>query len=67
MKRGLWCCPSKCRHFILVDYAKTEFFGGHVEASSSILHRSIILFPEEWRMALERVNQLVVAARESDA
>lgn len=62
MKRGYACCPAKCRHFILLGLREDRVFHGPRGAQQRILYKAILFFPEEWRMALERIKHLVGAA-----
>ena len=57
----------KSKHQSFLDYAKCEFFVGHSAEATAILNEGILQFPEEWKLQLERIQQLVTlsACRET--
>ena len=50
---------AKSRHQSLLDYSMCEFFVGHSAEAAAILNEAILQFPEEWKLQLERIQQLV--------
>ena len=59
MQRGIRKCPLKYQHYLLLEYSKIEFFVGHTDRSAQLLATGILRFPDEWKLSLEYVNQLV--------
>lgn len=58
-KRAMQRVTAKSRHQSLLDYSKCEFFVGHSAEAAAILNEAILQFPEEWKLQLERIQQLV--------
>ena len=58
-KRAMQRVTAKSRHQSLLDYSKCEFFVGHSAKAAAILNEAILQFPEEWKLQLERIQQLV--------
>lgn len=59
MQRGIRNCPLKYQHYLLLEYSKIEFFAGNADISAQLLSTGIMYFPEEWKLSLEYINQLV--------
>ena len=49
------------------EYSKAAFFGSQIDYSASLLRHAMILFPDEWKLALELVNQLIYQDRRIEA
>ena len=60
MQRGIRNCPIRYQHYLLLEYSKIEFYAGHTDTSAQLLSTGILRFPEEWKLSLEYINQLVM-------
>lgn len=66
LRRALRLAPQKARQQILLDFAKSEFFTNHLAQAAGLLIEAGRLFPDEWKLQLEYVQQLVGAPRGVD-
>ena len=60
MQRAYQLVPVKSRHAVILDYSKTEYIAKHINCSMALLNHGILRFPSEWKLLLERIQQLVL-------
>lgn len=63
MRRALRLAPEKAKPQAFLDFAKGEFFSNHATEAVALLREAALRFPDEWKLHLERVQQLVGVAR----
>lgn len=67
LQRSYRIAPAKSRHAVLLEYSKMEYCGHSLEASLGLLNYGIFCFPAEWKLLLERVQQLTLQEQYSRA
>lgn len=67
LQRSYRIAPAKSRHTVLLEYSKMEYCGHSLEASLGLLNYGIFCFPSEWKLLLERVQQLTLKEQYSRA
>ena len=60
-------CPEKTHHEILLDYGKALFAMLRQREATALLTRGSLQFPEEWKLVLQLVQELLFQNRCLDA
>lgn len=67
MQRAFRLAPVKSRHAVILDYSKTECIAKYTRCSLGLLNYGVMHFPAEWKLLLERIQQLVLTEQYTDA
>lgn len=67
IQRAYRLVPVKSRHAVILDYSKIECIARHYRYSLGLLNYGILHFPTEWKLLLERIQQLILAEQYTDA
>ena len=67
LQRAYRLAPAKSRHAVLLEFSKLEYFAMHFSVSIGLLNYGITCFPSEWKLLLERIQQLVLKQQYLDA
>ena len=67
LQRAYRLAPPKSRHAVLLEFSKLEYFALHLPVSIGLLNFGVLSFPSEWKLLLERIQQLVLSGRYLDA
>lgn len=67
IQRSYRLAPPKSRHAVILDYSKIECIARHLRCSLGLLNYGILHFPTEWKLLLERIQQLVLSEQYTDA
>ena len=67
LQRSYRLAPVKSRHAVLLEYSKLECIARHMRCSLGLLNYGIFQFPTEWKLLLERIQQLVLTEQYTDA
>lgn len=67
LQRAFRLSPVKSRHAVILEYSKLEYCALHLPTSIGLLNYGITLFPSEWKLLLERIQQLVLKEQYSEA
>lgn len=67
LQRAYRLAPPKSRHTVLLEFSKMEYFALHLPVSIGLLNFGVLSFPSEWKLLLERIQQLVLSGRYLDA
>lgn len=59
MRHALIMAPLKSKHQILLEYSKVAFFCHYQPLACSILSKAIHDYPDEWKLELEYILQIV--------
>ena len=51
--------PYRNAHSLYFEISRLMDYGGHTEGSRNVIIESIRIVPGEWKLALERIEQLV--------
>ena len=60
IQRAYQLVPVKSRHAVILDYSKIEYIAKHMDCRFGLLNYGILRFPSEWKLLLERIQQLVL-------
>ena len=67
LQRAFRLSPVKSRHAVILEYSKLEYCALYLPTSIGLLNYGITLFPSEWKLLLERIQQLVLKEQYSEA
>ena len=59
--------PERSTHAVCLELARILDFIGQPATAGEVIQQNILRFPEEWKLVLERINQLLRENRTLEA
>lgn len=66
MVRSTEIAPCRSTHAVCLELARILDFIGSPDVAGKVIMMNMLRFPEEWKLVLERIQQLVSVAIQSD-